>query len=299
MAAVTAIVPGTARASGTAFESRTGRTTAAIGTATTAVWTTTAATITTAALWPLESGARVAADARGIARKIFARSGGPADTRGASFARKQNDIVLENRCFRDGFTDGCIDHLWCGMFGDTVLGITEGNGMLGALVCGVGFEFGTIGGAARFDIRGFFLGKLGLRGGLVFGSVLLCILLPFFFFRFFLLFVRKFGFWSSVNLLSLFLIEFGATGESVSFGVIGCFLVFRLGQFGGERHGLFFTQIDVGAKRLRRGRDRESGFVSFARSRKRRNRLRFRAIRFQRGFGFRAGFGEKPAGKST
>ena len=109
--AMTTIVARATWAAGTAFESRTGRTATAImastiGTASTAVWTTTAAavSITSATLWALETGAGIsAADACGIAREIFARSGGATDARGASFAGKKNDVI-----FNDG---GC-----CGDF---------------------------------------------------------------------------------------------------------------------------------------------------------------------------------------
>ena len=81
MAAVTAIVPGTARAAGTAFESRAARAPAvltticaAIGTATTTVWAATAAAVASTTLRALETGAWIAADAGGITREIFARS---------------------------------------------------------------------------------------------------------------------------------------------------------------------------------------------------------------------------------
>jgi len=80
MAAVTAIVPGTARAAGTAFESRAARAAAvltticaAIGTATTTVWTATAPAVPSTTLRALETGAWIAADAGGITREIFAR----------------------------------------------------------------------------------------------------------------------------------------------------------------------------------------------------------------------------------
>lgn len=77
MAAVTAIVPGTARAAGTAFESRAARAAAvwaAIWTATTTVWAATAAAVASTTLRALETGAWIAADAGGITREIFARS---------------------------------------------------------------------------------------------------------------------------------------------------------------------------------------------------------------------------------
>lgn len=229
MAAVTTIVTRATWAARTAFESRAGWTAAVWA----AIWATigpaTTTTIAPAALRPLETSAWIAADARGIAGKIFARSGGPANTRGASLAGKQNDVVLENRGFRDRLANGSFDHFRFGMIGDNVLGITECHGVLGAFVGGVGFEFGPIGGAASIDFRGVFLGKFGLSGSLVFGSVELCFLLALFFLGFFFLLLGESGFRSDLSLLGLVLVEFGATGESIGFGVIGSFLVLSFG----------------------------------------------------------------------
>jgi glycerol-3-phosphate dehydrogenase len=90
-------MPGAARAA--ALESRTW-TSAAIGASTTAVRTTAASTITSATLRPLEARARIAADAGGIAREVFARSAGTADARGASLSWQEDHVVLENRGLR-------------------------------------------------------------------------------------------------------------------------------------------------------------------------------------------------------
>ena len=69
--------------------------------------------------------------------------------------------------------------------------------MLGALVSGIGFRFGTIGGAAFFDLGGFVVGKLGNFGGM-----------RFFRFGFFLYFI---------HFLFFFLFfKNRATGKSVS-----------------------------------------------------------------------------------
>jgi hypothetical protein len=123
MAAMTAIMPGTAGTARTAFESRTARAPAvwttictAIGTATTAVWSTTAAAITPSALRALKTGAGIAADTGGITREIFARSRSAADARGASLTRKQDDIFLD-----DGWSCGDLagvrfDYFWLGVF---------------------------------------------------------------------------------------------------------------------------------------------------------------------------------------
>src|SRR5690348_11695165 len=70
-----------------AFESRSARAPAAIGTPATAVWTATAATVaSTAAEWPLEAGTRIAADAGRVTRKILTGSRRTANARRSSFA---------------------------------------------------------------------------------------------------------------------------------------------------------------------------------------------------------------------
>jgi hypothetical protein len=171
MAAMTAIMPWTAGAAGAAFESRAGRTAAAIGATATAVWTATTAAITSATLGTLETRARIAADASGIARKIFARSRGSADTRGASLAGEQDDVVFDDGWSRGDFCCVRFDHFYFGMFVfcmfcvlvfsvfvHGVFGITQSGGMFGAFVRGVGFEFGAIRGAVFFYFFGFILG---------------------------------------------------------------------------------------------------------------------------------------------
>src|SRR2546425_286455 len=84
----------------TAFEARAASavTAAAIGTPAVAAVTATA----TAAERALEARARVAADARGIAGKIFARSAQAARAWRAGFAREQGDIVFDDGGFRGG-----------------------------------------------------------------------------------------------------------------------------------------------------------------------------------------------------
>jgi hypothetical protein len=108
--AMTTIVARATGTAGTAFESWAGRTraaiTTAIGTAATAVGASAAAAIASTALRALESRARIAANAGGIAREIFARSGSAADARGAGFAGEENDVVLDDGMARRGF--GCV-----------------------------------------------------------------------------------------------------------------------------------------------------------------------------------------------
>ena len=258
---MTAIVPWTARTAGTAFESRTGRTTtaitSAIRTSATAVWAATAAAIASAALWALETSAGIAADAGGITRKIFARSCGAADARCASLTGKQNDIIFDDRGFRGGFSSVRFNHFCFGVFVfgllafsvvmHGVLGMTEGCGVFGTFVCGVGFEFGAIGGPVLFDFLGFILGEFALRGSLIFGGVLVCFFLAFVFLGFFVL--GKFGFASGVNFLDFVIFfEFGATDKGIGLDVIGGFLVFGLDELGRKGHDLVFAQFDFAAR---------------------------------------------------
>jgi len=252
---VTAIVPRTTGAAGTAFESRGGRASAvwttiwaAIGTAATAVRAATAAAIASPTLWALETGARIAADAGGITRKFFASSEGTADTGSASLTGKQNDIVFDPSrlpgdvaCMRfDHFRRGMFvfGMLGCGVFGYHMLGITEGGSVFGAFVRGVGCEFGAIGGAMLFDFFGFILGEFGIRGGLIFRSVEVGFFLALLFFGIFV--VREFGFSGSVNFLG-FVVEFGAADEGIGFGEIGSLFVFCFGQLQREGRRLLFV----------------------------------------------------------
>jgi hypothetical protein len=271
VAAVTAIVPRTAGAAGTAFKSRAGRASAvwttiwaavwttiwaAIGTAATAVWAATAAAIASTTLWALETGARIAADTGGIAGKVFARSGGAADAGGASLTGKQNDIVFDHRrlcgdfaCMRfDHFRSGVFvfDMFMCGVFRHDMLGITEGGSVFGAFVRGVGCEFRAVGGAMLFDFFGFILGEFGFRGSLIFRSVEVGFFLALLFFGIFV--VREFGFSGGVNFLGFVVVEFGAAEEGIDFGVIGSLFVFCFGQLQREGRGLLFAQFNVVAR---------------------------------------------------
>jgi hypothetical protein len=262
MAAMTAIVTGPpARTAGTAFESRSGRTTAAITsairTSATAVWAATAAAITSAALWALETGPRIAADPGRITRKIFARSCGAADARCASLTGKQNDIIFDDRGFRGDFSYVRLNHFCFGVFVfgllafsvvvHGVLGITEGCGVFGTFVRGVSFEFGAIGGAVLFDFLGFILGEFALRGSLIFSGVQVRFFLAFVFLGFFVL--GKFGFASGVNSLDFVIFfEFGATDQGIGLDVIGGFLVFCLDELGRKGNDLVFAQFDFTAR---------------------------------------------------
>jgi hypothetical protein len=128
MAAVTAIMPGSTGAAGTAFESRATRAPAvwttiatAIRTATTAVWPATAAAITSSTLWALETRAGIAADTGRITREVFARSSGAADARGARFAGKQDDVVLDDGWSGSDFSCVRFDYSCVGVLDVLVL----------------------------------------------------------------------------------------------------------------------------------------------------------------------------------
>jgi len=192
---VPAIMTRTAWSAGTALEALAGASasTAAFGAATTivgatatAVWTATAiiaaAIASTAAEGALETLARIAANARGVARKFFARRWGAANAaRSASFSRQQNDVALGDRRGRGSGT------VYRGVPGVSALRFFLAVGsfvmpfvmafvmfvarsmlffvkskrgmMLGALVRGISFRFGAIGGAALFDLGGFVVGE--------------------------------------------------------------------------------------------------------------------------------------------
>jgi hypothetical protein len=259
VAAVTAIVPRTAGAARTAFEPRAGRATAiwtaigtpiwaAIGTAATALWAATAAAIASTTLWALETGARIAADTRGIARKVFANSGGAADTRGASLTGKQKDIVFDDSRLSGDFAGMRFDHFRlgvfvfdmfvCRVFGHDMLGIAEGGSVFRTFVRGVGCEFRAVGGAMLFDFFGFILGEFAFRGSLIFHSVEMGFFLALLFFGFFV--VREFGFSGGVDFLG-FVVEFGAADQGIDFGVIGSLFVFCFGQLQRKGCGLLFA----------------------------------------------------------
>ena len=201
-----AVMTRTAWSAGTALEALAGatastaafRTTATIvGASSTAVWTATAiiaaAITSTTAEGALETLARIAANARGVARKFFARRGcaGACAARGAGFSGQEDDVVLGS-VRRSGsgneIVDGNISRVGAlGFFLSVgafvmlfivmlfVMFCTRGmfffvksksGMMLGTLVSGVSFGFGAIGRAAFFDLGGFVVGKLGNFGGM-------------------------------------------------------------------------------------------------------------------------------------
>jgi len=201
-----AVMTRTAWSAGTALEALAGatastaafRTTATIvGATSTAVWTATAivaaAIPSTTAEGALETLARIAANARGVARKFFARRGcaGACAARGAGFSGQEDDVVLGS-VRRSGsgneIVDGNISRVGAlGFFltvGAFVMSFivmlfvmfctrgmfffvkSKSGMMLGTLVSGVSFGFGAIGCAAFFDLGSFVVGKLGNFGGM-------------------------------------------------------------------------------------------------------------------------------------
>ena len=194
-----------------------------------------AATIPSAALRPLESRARIAADARGItANEFFAWSVGVA--RSASFAGKKNDIFLD-----DGFGSFTLRGK-----GSVGFGFNAGGEFFGALagvllgvvigfVCGfllrimfrVQIGFGSVDGFLMFAVRfvfGIFASALGflMLGVLaIFFVVEMLVCLVGFFFLF---------------------VEGCATNQGVGVGTRLCFLVLRFDHVGGKRGELLLIE---------------------------------------------------------
>ena len=202
---ITTVMPWAAGA--TAFETRTtARTSTAIGTSATAVRAASAAVgasataiattvASTATEGPLEARARVAADASGVTREIFARSRWTANARGASLARKEDHVIFDDRCaFNGGFASGSGDQLFFSMFLSRVVILnmfmvdmfvlvmlmTVSGMMFGMFLGHVRGEFRPVGSAAGFDFRGFFFGEFRNPGN--------CCFLSFFHFFFCLFF---------------------------------------------------------------------------------------------------------------
>jgi hypothetical protein len=167
------------RTAWTAFESRTAAGTSAAA----AVWSAAASAIvaaavvaiaSAAAVRPLEAGAWIAADARGIARKILSRLGS-AGARGACFAGKKDAVVFLNRGLGSGFRSGGLDGLVPGFFMDVV--IADGSGVQGALMRRIRFGFAERVSvkSACLDSRDFFRAYI-LGFGFCFAGVNLVVL---------------------------------------------------------------------------------------------------------------------------
>ena len=190
-----------------------------------------AATIPSAALRPLESRTRIAADARGItANKFFARSVGVAWS--ARFSGKKNDIFLD-----DGFR-GCT----LGGKGSVGFGFDAGDEFLRTLA-GVllGFMFGVVFGVVSrllpgFTVRvqigfGSFDGFLMFAVGFVFG--IFASTLGFFVLGVFAIFFIVEVVFRLVSFFFLF-VEGCATNQSIGLSARLGFLMLGFDQAGGK-----------------------------------------------------------------
>jgi hypothetical protein len=184
-ALIAAVMSWTAGAA--AFESRTSSPIATVAAAALRPAATPAAVSSTATERPLETRTRVAADARGISREIFAGSGRATDARRARFAREKDGVILNHGVLRARSTSSSFDQFAFGVcfvragvfrcfavclmicflscFVTCFRVLAESSRMLGTLVCGIGFRFGARGRAAPLDFLAFFLGHFVSFGG--------------------------------------------------------------------------------------------------------------------------------------
>ena len=239
-----------------AFEPRTAAgtaTTAIIGPAAAAIFTTTAivaATVVaiapTAAVRPLETSPRIAADTRGIAREILARLGS-AGARCACFAGQKNGIVFCDYRLGRGFGSGGLDGFAASLFVDFWL--ADGSRMQRAFVGCIRFRF-----AERMRVLSACLDILDLlctyivRLAFRLGSMNLLMFFSLGFFFFLLLFLVLFG-----------LFEGGAAHECVGCGVRLCFFVLGFDQAGGDYRNIFLAKRCIGARRFLLDRARGAG----------------------------------------
>jgi hypothetical protein len=195
-----------------------------------------AATIPSAALRPLESRARIAANARGIAaNEIFAWSIGVA--RSAGFTGKQNHILL-NEGF-GGFAPGgkggigfrfqARAEFFGGVAGIVVIGcmLRILNRVMLGLIFGVLIRFGSSNPLMMLAV-GFVLG--------VFASAL-----GFLMFRFFVVLLFMQAFIDVVRIIFLF-IESRTTNKGIGLGTCLSFFMLGLNQTSGESGELFLVE---------------------------------------------------------
>jgi hypothetical protein len=252
-------------AAGTAFKSRAaswapatiGTSATTVGSPTAAIGSSAAVVATpipaTAAERPLEARARVAADARGTARKLFARGTGTGDARCASFTREKDHVFFDDRSFHGSFAGSgrnhflfdvlCFEGFGSGMLffvfllvfmfvfvfmrvlGFGALLFAKVGRMDGAVVSKVRFGLGAIDGALFFDIFRFFR-------------------------REFRVLRRADGFRFARFFFGLFFFELGAADHGIRFRYCLGLFVFSLDEARRERGNLIFVQFDLIARRF-------------------------------------------------
>jgi hypothetical protein len=198
----------------------------------------TPAAVASTAEWALEAGARVAANARGIPRKIFARRGRTTDARSPRFTREKNRVILNDCMFRAGFTCRRGDQFAFGVrlpgarvFQSLVFCavirfvfpfhmLAKRRHMLGAFVCGVGLGFRMCGRAASLDFFAFFFGNLDRTGGVSF-----------------------FRFLRGVHFLFGLVVELRAANDGIGFCLVLHLFMFRFDEVRGEGRDLIFAQL--------------------------------------------------------
>jgi hypothetical protein len=155
--------------------------------------------------------------------------------------------------------------------------------MLGALVRGIGFRFGTIGRAAFFDLSGFVVGKLGNFGGMRLFRFGFLLYLINFFLNFFLFFKNR------------------TTGKSVHLrDVLDYFLLLGFNQTGRQRGDLIVVQIGAAGGRQFQGRRLVARRIIPVRGKRAVIGDTNVFIRgYRGGFGLSAGIGEQPTRKSS
>lgn len=191
----------------------------------------------TAAERPLETRTRVAADSRGISRKILARRGRATNAWSARFTGEKNRVILNGRVFcagfcrrRDQFGFGAR-LLGAGVFRSFVLYtvicfvfrfhmFAQSRRMLSTFVRGVSLGFRTCRRAASLDFLAFVFGNLGRFGGSNF-------------FRF----LRGFHF------LFRLVVEFRAANDGIGFSLVLHLLMLGFDEVRSEGRDLIFAQL--------------------------------------------------------
>jgi hypothetical protein len=122
----------------------------------------------------LEARTRIAADARGITRKIFEGRRRTGDAGSASLAGEENYVFFDDgRASDGGFASGGGDCFFLDALGFGVCTLPDVfvldqfvvvvlamcGVVLGVFLSNIRGEFGAVGGASGFDFRGLFFGE--------------------------------------------------------------------------------------------------------------------------------------------